>query len=409
LRGRIIRSLRKIAPSFKPFLLLWLTGLSLRVTLLAVPPLLLMIRDDFELSSTQLAALTTLPVLLFGAAATLGSGVVSSMGARRTLMVGLLVAAVASALRGAAPSALALFGLTFVMGLGIAAVQPAVPALVERWIPHAIGRGTATYVGGILVAEALAASLTLPVLLPALGGWEAALAVWALPMVVTAALVATMTRDSCGSNSAPSSWVPAWTEGSTWQLGAVQSAGSVAYFASNALFPVFLAAVQREELIGLSLSVLNSSQLLAAVLVGVLPLATAAGRTSLGANGSLMVMGALGMMAAPDLAVVWSALIGFCSAMVFTVSLALPAALATGPEVARLAAGMMTIGYGCAFLLPSLGGALLDATGAPWTGLSPVVAAGVGAVVAGSIGAHARALREGDPPRAGAADEAHRP
>jgi MFS transporter, CP family, cyanate transporter len=72
------------------------------------------------------------------------------------------------------------------------------------------------------------------------------------------------------------------------------------------------------------------------------------------------------------------------------VSLALPASLTAGQEVARLAAGMMTIGYGCAFLLPLVGGALFDATGAPLTALSPIAAAGGGAVVAGTIGVHAR-------------------
>jgi MFS transporter, CP family, cyanate transporter len=94
----------------------------------------------------------------------------------------------------------------------------------------------------------------------------------------------------------------------------------------------------------------------------------------------------------PSLVVLWSAAIGFCSAIVFTVSLALPAALASGQDVARLAAGMMTIGYGCAFILPLAGGALLDSTGTPWTALSPVVVAGLSATVAGGIAAHTRQL-----------------
>jgi MFS transporter, CP family, cyanate transporter len=160
----------------KSFVLLWLTGLSLRITLLSVPPLLLRIRANLGLSNVEVAALTTLPLLLFSAAATLGSGIVSFVGARRTLIAGLILAAAASALRGATASVAALFIFTFVMGLGIAAVQPAVPALVQSWVSNAIGRATATYVNGLLVAEAAAASLT-PVLLPALGSWEAALAV----------------------------------------------------------------------------------------------------------------------------------------------------------------------------------------------------------------------------------------
>jgi CP family cyanate transporter-like MFS transporter len=375
----------------KPFVLLWLTGLSLRITLLSVPPLLLRIRSSLDLSNAEVAALTTLPLLLFSAAATLGSGIVSFVGARRALIAGLTLAAAAAALRGAQTSAVVLFAFTFVMGLGIAAVQPAVPALVQSWVPKAIARATATYVNGVLVAEAVAASLT-PVLLTVLGSWEATLAVWAAPVVVTVVLVTSLTGENPHPVRERVRWIPSWNEGLTWQLGAVQAAASVAYFASNALLPVFLAEHGREDLVGLSLGVLNTSQLLASVVVGAVPLAISAGRKALVLNGTVIAAAAVAVVVEPSLAVLWSAAIGFCSAIVFTVSLALPAALASGPEVARLAAGMMTIGYGCAFLFPLAGGALLDSTGAPWTALTPVVAAGLGATIVGGVAAHTRDL-----------------
>jgi MFS transporter, CP family, cyanate transporter len=375
----------------KPFVLLWLTGLSLRITLLSVPPVLLRIRSSLDLSNAEVAALTTLPLLLFSAAATLGSGIVSFVGARRTLIAGLTLAAAAAALRGAQTSTVVLFAFTFVMGLGIAAVQPAVPALVQSWVPRSIARATATYVNGVLVAEAVAASLT-PVLLTVFDSWEVTLAVWSVPVVVTVVLVASVTGENQLAVQERVRWIPSWNEGLTWQLGAVQAAASVAYFGSNAMLPVFLAEHGREDLVGLSLAVLNTSQLLASVVVGALPLAISAGRKALVLNGTVIAAAALAVVVEPSLAVLWSAVIGFCSAIVFTVSLALPAALASGPEVARLAAGMMTIGYGCAFLLPLAGGALLDSTGASWTALTPVVAAGLGAIVAGGVAAHTREL-----------------
>ena len=375
----------------KPFVLLWLTGLSLRITLLSVPPLLLRIKSSLDLSNTEIAALTTLPLLLFSAAATLGSGIVSFVGARRTLIVGLTLAGGAAVLRGVGPSAVALFAFTFVMGLGIAAIQPAVPVLVQSWASTSIARATATYVNGVLVAEAIGASLT-PVLLSVLGSWEATLAVWAAPVVVTVVLVVFLTGENAQTIRDRVRWIPSWSEGLTWQLGAVQAAASVAYFGTNAMVPVFLAEHGREDLVGLSLAVLNTSQLLASAVVASLPLAISAGRKALVTNGALVVAAAVAIIAAPGLTVLWCAVIGFCSAIVFTVSLALPAALASGPEVARLAAGMLTIGYGCAFLLPLAGGALLDMTGAPWTALTPVVAAGLGATVAGGVAAHTREL-----------------
>jgi hypothetical protein len=102
--------------------------------------------------------------------------------------------------------------------------------------------------------------------------------------VVTAVLVATLTGEDPHPARDPARWIPSWSEGLTWQLGAVQAAGSVAYFASNAMLPVFLAAHGRRDLVDLSLAVLNTSQLLASIVVGALPLAISAGRRVLMLN-----------------------------------------------------------------------------------------------------------------------------
>lgn len=364
--------------------LLWLVGLSLRVTVLAVPPLLLKIREELALDGAQIAALTTLPLLLFCVAATLGSKFVAVVGARRTLIAGLVVAAGASALRGASPTVTSLFAFTLLMGLGIAAVQPAVPVLVQVWAPGKIDRATAAYVNGILVAEAAAASLTLPVLLPALGSWESALAVWAVPLAITAVCVAFLTRDT--DTSAPAErWVPAWSEARTWYLGALMGAGSVAYFASNAMLPVYLDARHLGHLVGWSLAALNTSQLAASVAIAALPRGVGSSPVILVGNGVVILGGTIFLSLIPSLAVLWAGLIGFSAALIFIVSLTLPAALAKGGETARLAAGMMTIGYGAAFALPLLGGTLLDVSTVAWVGLIPVGLAGVTAVFVASI------------------------
>ena len=53
--------------------LLWLAGAGLRLTVLAVPPMLPLIHDDLHLSETQVGILTGLPSLLFALAAVPGS------------------------------------------------------------------------------------------------------------------------------------------------------------------------------------------------------------------------------------------------------------------------------------------------------------------------------------------------
>ena len=53
--------------------LLWLAGVGLRLTILAVPPVILLIQTDLSLSETEVGILSGLPVILFGIAALPGS------------------------------------------------------------------------------------------------------------------------------------------------------------------------------------------------------------------------------------------------------------------------------------------------------------------------------------------------
>src|SRR5258706_10076338 len=112
----------------KDLLLLWLCGLCLRMTVLAIPPLVPQLHDAFALSQTAVGALTSLPVLLFSFAAIPGSVLVARYGATGVLFGGIVVTALAGALRGLAPEVNTLFIATFAMGVGIAVMQPALPA-----------------------------------------------------------------------------------------------------------------------------------------------------------------------------------------------------------------------------------------------------------------------------------------
>ena len=114
---------------------LWLAGIDLRLTILAVPPVLPLIHRDLALDEKSVAVLSGLPILLFGLMAVPGSLLIARIGARRAIITGLLAVALASGLRGAGTSAAMLFAMTFVMGAGVSIIQPALPALVGRWFP----------------------------------------------------------------------------------------------------------------------------------------------------------------------------------------------------------------------------------------------------------------------------------
>ena len=84
-------------------LLLWLAGVALRLTILAVPPVIPLIHDELNLSATQIGILTGLPSMLFAFAAVPGSLLIARLGIRTALIVGLAITAIGGALRGALP------------------------------------------------------------------------------------------------------------------------------------------------------------------------------------------------------------------------------------------------------------------------------------------------------------------
>jgi CP family cyanate transporter-like MFS transporter len=100
--------------------LLWLAGVGLRLTILAVPPVISLIQADLHLSGTQIGILSGLPIILFGIAALPGSLLVVRFGALATLVAGLLITGVASGLRGAALDVAVLYAATILMSGGIA-------------------------------------------------------------------------------------------------------------------------------------------------------------------------------------------------------------------------------------------------------------------------------------------------
>ena len=224
--------------------LLWLAGAGLRLTILAVPPLLPLIRSELHLSATAVGLLVSLPVLLFSLAALPGSLLIARLGIRRTLVGGLLIVAFGAALRGVSPNAAALFGATIVMGFGVAIMQPSMPTTVREWLPDHLGFGTATYSNGLIIGQLIPTLVTIPLVLPWLhGNWRLSLAVWSIPVTLTALLLAVLAPRPVAAASTvnrSAQWWPDWRNSLVWRLGALLGSANAIYFASNAYLPVWI-------------------------------------------------------------------------------------------------------------------------------------------------------------------------
>lgn len=344
-------------------LLLWLGGVTLRLTMLAVPPVLPLIHRDLHLDEKSVGALVSLPVLLLGAAAVPGSLVIAKLGLRGALVIGLGFVAVFGALRGFGPSTSVLFGATFLMGVGVAFSQPVFPSLVREWFPRKIAIATAAFSNGILIGETLPTAFTTPVgALPlAHGDWRWALAFWSILVLVTGvALVMAAPRRT--KVTVPTPWWPNWREGQAVRIGLVMGMASAAYFGTNAFVPDFLDQTGRHNLISPTLAVLNASQLLTSPAVALWH-RQLTGRFGFISSASLMGLGQLGLVLTPGAGVIaWAFLIGFSAALSFIVALSLPPRVAAAGDVHRMSAAVFTTQYAVGFVFPLIAGGLWDVT-----------------------------------------------
>ncbi len=368
--------------------LLWLAGNALRLTILAVPPVIAMIRDEFALSATEVGLLSSIPPALFAIAALAGSLLVARLGVRAALVGGLLLVAAGSALRGLSTSYAVLFATTILMSAGAAIMQPIMPTTVRQWLPHRIGLGTAIYTNGLLVGEVFPVLLTIPFVLPMFSGsWRSSLVFWSLPIAIIAVVVYFFAPrpEAEGEHAiraeAPRKWLPDWHVGLVWRLGGLFCCINAIYFIANAFIPIYLASAGRADLIGEALLALNFGQLPASVLL----LATAGKLERRAwpyvASGALSLLSLAGLvlMVGPA-TVVWAALLGFADAAALILGLTLPPLLCRPEDVARTSAGTFTISYGGAVAIAVVSGAAWDLSGIPALAFVPLAACAVGLV-----------------------------
>jgi CP family cyanate transporter-like MFS transporter len=361
-------------------LLLWLAGNGLRLTILAVPPVIPLIHDQLDMSATQIGVLTGLPSMLLAIAAVPGSLLIARLGLRSALVIGLVVTAVGGALRGALPDISWLYAMTIAMSAGVAIMQVPMPTAVRAWVPDRIGFATAVYTNGLLVGEILPVALMIALVLPLVGGsWQWGFAFWSIPVAIIAILVMVLApRQTSAATATRRKWWPDWRNMLIWRLGIMLGTINSIYFATNAFLPDYLRSIGQGEWISASLTALNAGQLPASFI-----LLAVAGRLERQAW-PYVICGLLCLIATGGIVfssgvwiVVSAAVVGFAAAAILILVLALPPLLSPPDDVHRVTAAMFTISYSCAVIVPVVSGALWDFSGIASTAFLPMALCGI--------------------------------
>jgi len=374
--------------------LLVIVGANLRTVILAVPPVLPLIRSSLGLSYTSAGVLTALPTLLMGGAAWVSGLLAERIGGRMAVTIGLALLAFGALMRAVWPIPFGLFAFTIVLSLGIALAQTSVPPLIKQWFPTQIGLVSALFTDGLIIGETLSAGLTVPLMIGLFGAdaWIQTFLLWGAVAVGVVVLwfvfapskprvapVPTLsaTPNLAQSNAASVPVQEARLAPTAFIIpGLLLGCGSLMYFAMNTWIASYNQASHATGYTPLALTTLNALQLPASLGVTFFAQRLAGKRWPFVVSGVMTLVATIGLVTLQaGTEVYWAGMIGAASAFVFALGLALPPLLAPPAQVARLTGLTLTLSYSMAFLGPFLGGALWDHFGAPPLVFLPIMLA----------------------------------
>lgn len=355
---------------FLAYVLLWLSGTAIRIPILAIPPILPYLQNELKMSGTELGLLSGIPMIVLAIIALPGSTIVRSVGALNALMLGLLVTAVGSALRGFTSTTLMLLATTAVMSVGIAIAQPALPMIVRQWLPSRIGFATSIYSTGMVAGCIFPSGMTIPIILPLVHeSWRGSLIAWSSAIFVTLILLWALS---------PRSDIPADSErtkafslagldlGIIWRIGLIFGANNCVYFGTNAFIPPLLIEAGQQNLVTSALTAYNTVQLFGSLAVLALSRRMERRRWPyIGAGICILLNLAWLAFSSGETTVYAAAMLGFFSGITLTTGLMLPPLLSDPSEVAKTSAAMFTISYTIAMIGTVVGGAAWDLFGHP--------------------------------------------
>jgi MFS transporter, CP family, cyanate transporter len=350
-----------------------LLALNLRALVVAVSPLLDMIRADTGLSAGAAGLLTTVPVLCFGVLAPLAPRLGRSLGLEPALLLTMVMITAGAAVRLLPPIAALLAG-TVLIGAGIALANVLLPGLIKRDFPHKVGLMTGLYTMTLSAAPALAAGLSVPLAQATGLGWRPVLAAWGVLAVVAIIVwlpqVRRHTRVSAAEARAAEHPVRGlWRNRVAWTVTLFMGLQSMTYYTLVAWLPTLLVdAGMSEQAAGLMLSLASVVAIAGAFVAPVLASRMRRRAVIVVVSTGLYAVGLAGLWIDPvGGSYVWMVLIGL--GVGTAISLALLYIVQRAPDTrhtAQLSSMAQSVGYVLAAFGPLVLGVVHEATGG-WT------------------------------------------
>jgi MFS transporter, CP family, cyanate transporter len=343
---------------------MFLASLAMRPQILAIGPLLPLIRTDLALSAGVAGLLTTIPVLCMGMFAPIGPRVAAIVGTRTAFAACLALIVGFGLMRSIVPTVELVLATTLGIGIGIG-IAGAIPSMVvSQRIAHRPALGTGAYAGGIVAGSTLAAALAVPL---AVGGdWRRALAIISIGSILSLAAWLFLVRGegALRPRDQPARRLP-WRNPTAWLLIVVFGLQSILFYGVVAWLPnIFVERGWTAGAAGALIAVFNGVGLLTTIGLPLVADRLGARRPQLTAASIVAIISLALLVLAPGMAFVWVAILGLALGAVFPLVLTLPLDVASDPaEVGAVAALMLFGGYILSAVGPVALGAARDITG----------------------------------------------
>jgi CP family cyanate transporter-like MFS transporter len=355
---------------------LLLIAANLRPSLTGVGPLLKTIQDDLALSATAAGLLGSLPVLIFAAFAPLAR-LARRLGGERMLLAGLLVLVIGLLVRSEGHVA-TLFAGTVILSIGLASTNVLLPVLIKQHYPERVPALTTAYATTMGFVAALASGIAVPLARWLPGGWQSSLASWALLAIVGIVFWLPNARAPTMKAAPPASAAihPPWRSFVGWQVTAFMGLQSTVFYVAISWFP----AILRDHgfsasAAGWLLTLYQVAALLAGLAVPTLIRRFKDQRGLAFCAGILGGLSVLGILIAPEQALIWMTLLGCASGPSLILALSFMGLRArTQESAAALSLMAQGIGYLIAACGPVLFGLIHDHTGGWKLALAGVIA-----------------------------------
>lgn len=342
-------------------------AMALRAPVTGVAPLISMIREQLDLSSTAAGMLITLPLLAFAVVSLFAAGLARRFGLERTLFGALLLIAAGIVVR-IQGAAWGLYAGTAIIGAGIAIGNVLLPSLVKRDFPQRVAGMTSAYVLTMGIAAGVASAIAIPLANLSADGWRFStlclLVVPVVSMLLWLPQLAQHTAPASTTTHAPHGG-RLWHSPLAWQVTLYLGINSFVFYVGVSWLPAILrdagySAERAGSLHGLLQLMSAGPALFMAPVVRRMKDQRGAAFCSAAAS----VVAFTGLIVAPGWATLWIVLLGLGTGGGIILGLAFVGLRASHAQQAAALSGMaQCVGYLFAATGPALVGAMHDRLG----------------------------------------------